>query len=127
MVKTKATRKTQFALRSRNYRVKLRFLNEVDFDDPESLSAAADQFAQFEETAQNQRNEFVENREESLSSADTIRNDTDEIDRARQQLSSIEEATTRAQEIQQQISQSGAFVTQSQANISQAFAVSLLT
>ena len=39
------------------------FLNEVDFDDPESLSAAADQFAEFAETAQNQRNEFIENRE----------------------------------------------------------------
>lgn len=103
------------------------FLNEVDLSDSESRAAAQEQFEQFAETAQNQRNGFVEDREVFLASAEDVRNDTGEIDRAREQLASIEEASARAQEIQQQISQSGAFVTQSQANISQAFAVSLLT
>lgn len=103
------------------------FINEIDISDSESLEANEEQFAQFQESAQNQRDGLVENREDSLANAEAIRNDTDEIDRARDQIASLEQASTQAQEIQQQISQSGAFVTQSQANISQAFAVSLLT
>ncbi|RTE85748.1 MULTISPECIES: hypothetical protein [Gammaproteobacteria] len=103
------------------------FINEIDISDAESLEQSEEGFEQFQESAQQQRGDFVESREDFLASAQAAQNDTDEIDRAREQVSSLEQASTQAQEIQQQISQSGAFVTQSQANISQAFAVSLLT